>query len=103
MTKEEFEIKVNEEVSRLVGFMLGYLMIKHSSGIAGEVVVKLFTSPGFSARIMLVLKMAVEKEMKNLEQEILDIGSGVKLDPSTQQRIIAGFINNKNTPKEEVK
>lgn len=92
MTEVEFEQKVNEEISRLVSLMLGYLMLKHSSGIAGDSMVKLVTSEGFSQRIILTLKAAVEKETARIEQAVLDIGSGVAPGPDGV-RVIAGFTN----------
>lgn len=100
MTQEEFNQKVDDEISRLVSLMLGFFMLTHASGISGNIVAGIVTSKGFAQRITLALKQAVEKEMMRIDQEILDVGSGVRLDPSTKQRIIAGF-KDKTTLREK--
>lgn len=100
MTEKELDLKLNSQITMMVGFIIGYLLMKYE-GLQLESLDHLIKAGGVSSQAHLVIKQATEREIAVIEQTVSEISSGVRLDPLTGQRIIAG-LKGKTTLREKV-
>lgn len=95
MTISELNIKIDGDVAVLASDLFTKLILTTDHKIKRDILDQLLTMPGYPQSPILSLKEEVETIYQRMVAEIDQISQGLKINPATGQRVISGFIENK--------
>lgn len=93
MDKQELDLKLNEPIGAIASMLIGYLQLKFQDNpISDKVYKDLLISGGVNQLVITNMTAAANKVLEQLEQKVLNIGSGIDLTAGGQ-RMVAGFVD----------